>query len=482
MQTPEHFTLKQVADSIRKVIAERYARTYWVTAEMHKLNHTKKGHCYPELVQKEDGQILVEMRGTIWKQQFDRIQQRFAEVVKEPLRDGMELLFQVKITYHPLYNIGLEIIDIDPNYTLGALQKERQITLERLQKEGIINNNQFLKMALLPKRLAIISQADSKGYSDFIVLLNGHPKRYRFDTFLFDATLQGDSAIHSIQSQLNRIEKVKHLFDAVVIIRGGGGEIGMHCYNNYELSKRIATFPLPILTGIGHSTNVTVCEMVAFRHGITPSDIAYFLIGIMEELDAPLDEITNKLPLLTERFLQNKVTILERNVRLFHQDVKLSIAEKRALFQQKVHQLELQLVDKASQRTNELAISRKHLRTSIEQLFEKQLQQQKHVVTLFGLNAKNSLTTTQNELIQAHNLFVKTGAFALVKQRDQLQQFEKTIQLMHPINVLKRGYSIVTNQSGVLSEKNNPTTNTTVTITTAFGALDAIITKETTPL
>ena len=98
------------------------------------------------------------------------------------------------------------------------------------------------------------------------------------------------------------------------------------------------------------------------------------------------------------------------------------------------------------------------------------------------MNAKNSLSTTQNELIQAHNSFVKTGALALVKQRDQLQQFEKTIQLMHPINVLKRGYSIVTNQSGVLSENNNPTTNTTVTITTAFGALDAIITKETTPL
>jgi exodeoxyribonuclease VII large subunit len=337
-------------------------------------------------------------------------------------------------------------------------------------------------MALLPKRLAIISQADSKGYSDFIVLLNGHPKRYRFDTFLFDATLQGDSAIHSIQSQLNRIEKVKHLFDAVVIIRGGGGEIGMHCYNNYELSKRIATFPLPILTGIGHSTNVTVCEMVAFRHGITPSDIAYFLIGIMEELDAPLDEYLKKLPAFAERFLLNKTTILERNVRLFHQDVKLAIAEKRAFFQQKVHQLELQLADKASQRTNELLHSHKQLRTYSEQLFVKQLQLQKHLVSLFGLHAKNRLSTTQNELTQAHNSFVKTGAFVLVKQRDQLKQFDKTIQLMHPINVLKRGYSIVTNQSGVLSENNNPTTNTTVTITTAFGALDAIITKETTPL
>ena len=221
MESPQHFTLKQVAESIRKTIAERYSRTYWVTAEMHKLNQTRKGHCYPELVQKEDESIVVEMRGTIWKQNFDRIQQKFFEIVKEPLHDGMELLFHVKIAYHPLYNIGLEIIDIDPNYTLGALQRERQETLERLNKEGILNSNQNLQMALVPKRLAIISQADSKGYSDFVTLLNGHPKRYHFATLLFEATLQGDAAITSIQNQLKRIEKVKQHFDAVVIIRNG---------------------------------------------------------------------------------------------------------------------------------------------------------------------------------------------------------------------------------------------------------------------
>lgn len=479
MQNPEHFTLKQVTDSIRKVIAERYARTYWVTAEMHKLNHTKKGHCYPELVQKEDGQILVEMRGTIWKQQFDRIQQRFAEIVKEPLRDGMELLFQVKITYHPLYNIGLEIIDIDPNYTLGALQKERQNTLEKLVKDGILNNNQQLKMELLPKRLAIISQSDSKGYSDFIVLLNGHPKRYRFDTFLFDATLQGDAAIYSIQAQLNRIEKVKHLFDAVVIIRGGGGEIGMHCYNNYELSKQIATFPLPVLTGIGHSTNLTVCEMVAFRHGITPSDIAYFLIGIMEELDAPLDEILNKLPAITEKFLQNKHTILERNVRLFHQDVKLVIAEKRALFQHKVHQLELQLTEKATQRTNDLSQVRKQLRASVFLSVDKLRQQHLHAVNMFGSFTKNKLIEGRFGLSDAQKTLAKAGTTNLVKHSEHLNQFEKTIQLVNPINVLKRGYAIVTNETGVISTTNNPVQNSPITITTAFGALHALITKET---
>lgn len=482
MQTPEHFTLKQVADSIRKVIAERYARTYWVTAEMHKLNYTKKGHCYPELVQKEDGQILVEMRGTIWKQQFDRIQQRFAEIVKEPLRDGMELLFQVKITYHPLYNIGLEIIDIDPNYTLGALQKERQITLERLVKEGILNNNQQLKMALLPKRLAIISQADSKGYSDFIVLLNGHPKRYRFDTFLFDATLQGDAAIFSIQTQLSRIEKVKHLFDAVVIIRGGGGEIGMHCYNNYELSKQIATFPLPVLTGIGHSTNLTVCEMVAFRHGITPSDIAYFLISIMEELDAPLDEFLYKLPAITERFLQDNNNILERNVRLFHQDVKLAVAEKRAIFQQRVHLLELLLAEKNSKRTNELLQVRKELRSIAIQVFEKQKQRQEHAVTLFGLATKNRLSEATTEIKSTQLTLLKNRTQFIDKQREQLLQIDKTVQLVHPMNVLKRGYAIVTNQSGVISTLNNPTENSAITITTAFGELAAVITKKTKPL
>lgn len=454
METPQHFTLKQVAESIRKTIAERYSRTYWVTAEMHKLNFTRKGHCYPELVQKEDESIVVEMRGTIWKQNFERIQQKFHEIVKEPLRDGMELLFHVKITYHPLYNIGLEIIDIDPNYTLGALQKERQQTLERLNKEGILNANQELEMALLPKRLAIISQADSKGYSDFVTLLNGHPKRYHFNTFLFEATLQGDAAINSIQDQLKRIQKIKHHFDAVVIIRGGGGEIGMHCYNNYELAKAIATFPLPVLTGIGHSTNLTVCEMIAFRNGITPSDMAYFLLSIFEELDAPLDELLLKLPQQIQRVFQDKKNQFSQLARAFQQEVQRALSGEKNTFLNSVKEFEFQVKHKMTHSNQVLSELRNQIRSSSGYLLETHRNKQQNLINLLQIHTKTILNSEYQTVTNREELLIQAFPRKIQRESAKLEQAELHLKLLDPITVLQRGYAIVTNEKGVLSKKN----------------------------
>ena len=454
METPQHFTLRQVAESIRKTIAERYSRTYWVTAEMHKLNFTRKGHCYPELVQKEDESIVVEMRGTIWKQNFERIQQKFHEIVKEPLRDGMELLFHVKITYHPLYNIGLEIIDIDPNYTLGALQKERQQTLERLNKEGSLNANQELEMALLPKRLAIISQADSKGYSDFVTLLNGHPKRYHFNTFLFEATLQGDAAINSIQDQLKRIQKIKHHFDAVVIIRGGGGEIGMHCYNNYELAKAIATFPLPVLTGIGHSTNLTVCEMIAFRNGITPSDMAYFLLSIFEELDAPLDELLLKLPQQIQRVFQDKKNQFSQLARAFQQEVQRALSGEKNTFLNSVKEFEFQVKHKMTHSNQVLSELRNQIRSSSGYLLETHRNKQQNLINLLQIHTKTVLNSEYQTVTNREELLIQAFPRKIQRESAKLEQAELHLKLLDPITVLQRGYAIVTNEKGVLSKKN----------------------------
>lgn len=454
MESPQHFTLKQVAESIRKTIAERYSRTYWVSAEMHKLNATRKGHCYPELVQKENESIVVEMRGTIWKQQFERIQQKFYEIVKEPIRDGMELLFQVKITYHPLYNIGLEIIDIDPNYTLGALQRERQETLERLNREGILNANQHLEMALVPKRLAIISQADSKGYSDFVTLLNGHPKRYHFNTFLFEATLQGDLAISSIQSQLKRIERIKHHFDAVVIIRGGGGEIGMHCYNHYELAKAIATFPLPVLTGIGHSTNLTVCELIAFRNGITPSDMAYFLLGIFEELDAPLDEILIRLPKQIQHFMQLTGNRFNQLTRSFREEVQSALNQEKHLFLNTVKEFEFRVKYRMTHSSQALSELRNQIRSSSSYLFETQKTRLGNQINLLRIHGSSILNTTKQEIVQQENQLIRVLPRIVESETAKLEQAERHIKILDPINILQRGFAIVTNEKGVLSKQN----------------------------
>ena len=220
------FTLEQVCTSIKKTIEARYNQLYWVKAEMHKINRYPSGHAFPELVQKEGDKIMAQMTGTIWKQNYERIDKQFISVVKEPLKEGSNLLMQVKVTYSEVFGLSLHIVDIDPNFSLGELQRERDETLKRLQKEGLTNLNQQLPFPLLPKRIAIISADSSKGLSDFMKVIEQNPWGYRFFTMLFPAYLQGDVAVASIQTQLERIEKVKEHFDCVAIVRGGGGEVG----------------------------------------------------------------------------------------------------------------------------------------------------------------------------------------------------------------------------------------------------------------
>ncbi|MDO9028037.1 MAG: exodeoxyribonuclease VII large subunit, partial [Candidatus Roizmanbacteria bacterium] len=257
-------SLLEVTQSIQKTLSERYKSSFWVKAEMNKLNlYPQSGHCYPDLVEKKDGKVIAQMRATLWKDDYIRINNSFQRILKEPLKNGVQILFSAKITFDPAYGLALRIIDIDPSFSLGELEREKQETIERLKKEGIFNKNKEQKLPLLPQRIAIISVETSKGYADFLKIIDENSWGYKFFHFLFPAFLQGEKAIESIGHQLKRIEKVKSHFDVVAIIRGGGGDVGLSCYNNYQLASEVALFPIPVITGIGHATNETVLEMLA---------------------------------------------------------------------------------------------------------------------------------------------------------------------------------------------------------------------------
>lgn len=448
------FTLKQVALSIQKVISERYSRLYWVQAEMHKLNYTNKGHCYPELVQKEDGKIVAEMRGTIWKAQFDKISKSFSEVVKEPLKDGMSLLFLVKITFHPLYGMGLEIVDIDPTFALGELQKEREETLKRLTKEGILNANQRLNFPLLPQRIALISVESSKGLSDFYSVVQNNQWNYAFFFMLFTAQLNGDLAVDSIQNQLRKIEKVKHHFDAVAIIRGGGGEIGLSCYNNYELSKAIATFPLPVLTGIGHSTNITVSEMVAFRNAITPTELGEFLIQCFHNFSVPVKEAQKSLKMEANQFIQDQKTELSNELRIFKNVSNQRLFQTNQILNSATNNLSLHARFRFSGERKILDSSADQLRTHIRS--KKNFENQRINQLQNGLqkHSKLNLSFSQNQVRDTQTFMVQQLPKFFIKTEQTILNLEKNVKLMDPTLLLKRGYSLSLFKGKVINAKN----------------------------
>lgn len=273
------YSLAQVARSIQRTIATRYQRTYWIKAEMNKLNYySHSGHAYPELVEKSDGKVIAELRAIMWRSVYNKVNANFIKHLGEPLKDGITLVFEATINYHPLHGMSLQIQDVDLSFMLGELEREKKESIERLKKEGLFNLNKKLVFPTIPKRIAIISVETSKGLADFYNIIRGNAWGYHFEPSLFPALLQGDRAINSIIKQLEQIALIKDEFDVVCIIRGGGGEVGLSSYNNYFLAKTIAEFPLPVLTGVGHATNETVSEMVAHKNAITPSKLADYLI------------------------------------------------------------------------------------------------------------------------------------------------------------------------------------------------------------
>src|SRR5579859_2699175 len=162
---------------------------------MNRLNlHPPSGHCYPEMVEKKDGRIIAEIKANLWRDDYQRINRLFLQVLKEPLKNGINILFSAKVTYDPVYGLSLRILDIDPAYSLGELEREKQEALDKLKAAGIYDANRLLPMPLLPKRIAIISVETSKGYSDFIRTIENNQWGYRFFYMLFPALLQGEKS------------------------------------------------------------------------------------------------------------------------------------------------------------------------------------------------------------------------------------------------------------------------------------------------
>lgn len=417
------FSLLEVTKSIQKTIAKRYKSAYWIKAEMNKLNfYQRSGHCYPELVEKKDGKVIAQIRANLWRDNYQKINSNFQRVLKEPLKDGIKILFSATIDFHPEYGLALRIIDIDPSFTLGDLEKEKQETIKKLNAEGIYRKNKELKIPIVPQRVAVISVETSKGYADFLKVFESAKKNWNYSFFhlLFPSLLQGDRAIKTIITQLKRIKKVKHHFDIVAIIRGGGGDIGLSCYNNYDLAREIAMFPIPIITGIGHSTNETVAELVAFKNTITPTELADFLIQKFHNFSVPVQKAQEKIIDRSERLIKEEKTKFTSEVKLLRSVTRNILVQHKNEVKQEVQALSQQSRFSIKNEKEYLALAGEGIKKGTYQFCAAEKQ---HILQ-FVVNLKKDIVT---QLKQVKFLLTTT---------------EQNLINLSPTNVLKRGYSI----------------------------------------
>ncbi len=427
------FRLSEIGKSLQNMIEKHYQSGFWIKAEISKLNYyPKTGHCFPDLVERKNGKIKAQMRSIIWSTHYQKINKQFIEIAKTPLEDGMNILFRGKLSYHQTYGFSIQILRIDPEFTLGELAVEKEKCIKQLQQENLFHHNKRFATPLLVKRLAIISYNTSKGYADFLNIIQQYKSKFNLNYQLFPSLLQGDQAEKQLIEQLQNIQSREKAFDAVCIIRGGGGEVGMNCYNSYDVAKTLANMSLPVYTGIGHSTNETVCELIAFKNCITPTDLAYEIIEKFKDYDLRIKTATQNL--------------LQSSRSIFVDDASYLKSLSKNI-QKKVHNLI------RFQNKNLEDVSLKHTSASRRILQQKknQLQQIKYRIKKQPLSSL--LAEQQNMAHQQRLLQIFSNRLLKTKQH-KLESQEQRIKYLSPEHILQRGYSLILKEGKILSNPN----------------------------
>ena len=329
----ESIGLYELQSRIQGALAENFAGKYWVRAEVSECKLNPAGHCYLTLVEKTegDGALRARVSAIVWASSWRLIGPYFERETGEQIAVGMKILVQAQVQYSELYGLSLIITDIDPSFTLGELEMARRQTLLRLEKEGMLDLNAQLPLSALPRRFAVITSETAAGWRDFRHHLHDNEYGFRFATTLFQATMQGSDAPASIIAALDAVASRENEFDAVLILRGGGGASDLVCFDDYDLAVNVAQFPLPVLTGIGHDHDHHIIDEVAHTYVKTPTALADYIIDLFAAADYELSSLATRLRLALESKLSRSEAQLEAQLIRIRSAVALRYAleEKR---------------------------------------------------------------------------------------------------------------------------------------------------------
>lgn len=293
----EFLDLLQFQSRLKEGVECLFPNRLWLRAEVSSIKARPGGHCWLELSQSDDRGLVAKASAVVWSSKYRFLAPYFESVTGSPLQEGMVILVEIQVSYSQLYGLSLIINDIDPEYTLGLKELERQKTIARLQSEGLIGLQKELDLPVLPYRLAVVSAEDAAGFRDFVKHLEENPYGFKMEVTLFSALMQGAECPASIVAALDSVLEADEPYDLVLIMRGGGSRLDLACYDDYGLSAVIAQFPLPVFTAIGHDQDYHVCDMVAHSYLKTPTALADELISIYEDEDAALTSFVSRIRL-----------------------------------------------------------------------------------------------------------------------------------------------------------------------------------------
>ncbi|MBR5532602.1 MAG: exodeoxyribonuclease VII large subunit [Bacteroidales bacterium] len=416
----ENITLYELNNMLSIVVGNAFQKQYKVAAEISELRVNSSGHCYMELVEKDDqGNTVAKARANIWAATFRKLQPFFEYSTGITLKAGIKILITVKVSFDPLYHYSLTVWDIDPAYTIGDMAMRRTQILNRLSEEGVINDNKSLTLSAIPQKIAVISSATAAGFGDFCNQIENNSQGYVFYPILFKALMQGEQSAESIIAALNRIYDNANMFDCVVIIRGGGATSELNCFDDYELALNITQFPLPVIVGIGHERDTTVLDYVAYKSVKTPTAVAEFLISSIVSSDGYINELSGEIIDRIKNLLNDaklKLSTIENKAPAL---ITNKLEREKGLLSQRQSRVVMELQRKVSNERIKVATSFATLKSN----FQRSIEREENRITNIATNI--DLLSPDKILKRGYSISVKDGypikSVTEVKENDNIK-------------------------------------------------------------
>ena len=444
----------EIANSIR---TNPVLQSRWVIAELSDVSE-RGGHCYMELVEKDDrGVTIARLRGTIWANNFAyKIKPKFEQITGQKFKSGLKVMLFGSASFHEQYGLSFNITDVDPSFTIGDMERIRREIIETLTREGVVNCNRMLQMPRVPQRIAIISAKGAAGYGDFMNQLQSNPVGFKFYTHLFEATMQGETTSNSVIKALNDIEMTIDLWDCVVIIRGGGATSDLNGFDNLELARRVATFALPVVVGIGHERDRTVLDDIANVRVKTPTAAAEWLIMCAQQtLDQAL-ALANQVA----RYVKDRTSGASKQ--LSHIEGTIPIIAKQQIIKSK---------------SNLAAIA-----SALPYMTKNRILSANRTIDALARDVQHSaigkISAAQTYLKTMSDALANAAPKAIANQDKRLKALENIVEALSPQKTLKRGFSLTKVNGKTVKSVDQLADNDVITTYLADGEITSVVNKK----
>lgn len=444
----KHIKLSELTTKIQRNIEDAFgSHAFWVVADV--TNHTYKAsnnYHYFELVEKEaqSSRIVAKIAGRAWGAGALRIT-NFERSTGQRFSNNVHVLVLVMVQYTPAFGLQLNLLDIDTSFTLGQFEKMRLATLELLlsrnpefiQKVGDQYQTRNKSHVLRPviQHLAVLSSDTSAGYQDFRHTLEHNPWNYKFRIDDYFTAVQGEANARSLVSRLVDIYESGKAYDAVILIRGGGAQTDFLIFDNYDLSRAIAKFPIPVITGIGHQKNETISDLMANTALKTPTKVAEFILA------------NNRL--FEERLIQAQKRVIIKTQQTFQ-------------FQQR------RLASLKSYFVSDVLGLLQHLQSTLSRVSGA-------MFVVPGMLLQNK----ERSLQQLQRGLASHTANLIQQQQAKLLLYQTMIRLMDPVQILNKGFAMIKIDGKIVRNEDELPEGAEITITRATEEVKAIVSSTT---